>query len=81
MKAGDKVRLTKVAGKESATLPTGHTVVGNLGLFEKGLALAVYGHGPSDQVVTTPVEMINWDGDEKCYCHTKNSTWKLELVK
>ena len=81
MKIGDLVRVTKVSGKMSASLPVGHEVVGLLSLMEKGSGLAVYGHGPMDQIVTTPIEMLNWDGDKKAYAHTKNSMWRIELLE
>lgn len=81
MKVGSRVRVTKVAGKVDATLPMGYEVVGVLSVFEEDLPLVVYGHGPEDSVKTTPVEMLNWDGDKKAYAHTANSTWRLELVE
>jgi hypothetical protein len=81
MKTGDLVKVTKVVGKVNATLPMGHEVVGTLTVFEKGLGLLVYGHGPEDSLKTTPVEMLNWDDNKKAYCHTQNSTWRVELVE
>lgn len=78
MKIGDKVKVTKVSGKPDATLQTGHTVTGTLGLLEEGKALGVYGETGS--VVTTAIEMLTWDGDKKAYCHTKNSLWRVELL-
>jgi hypothetical protein len=82
MKTGDLVKFTKVVGKVNATLPMGHEVVGLLTVFEEGLGLLVYGHGPEDSVRTSPVEMLTYDGDKKAYCHTKSgSLWKVELLE
>jgi hypothetical protein len=81
MKVGDRVRVTKVAGKVEASLPMGHEVVGTLTAFEEGLGLVVWGHGPEDSLKTTPVEMLNWDGEKKAYCHTQHSTWRVERLE
>lgn len=81
LRVGDRVRVTKVAGKVDASLPMGHEVVGVLSVFEEGLPLVVYGHGPEDSVKTSPVEMLTWNGDKKAYAHTANSTWRVELVE
>lgn len=79
MKAGDKVRAEKVWGKDLSYYNVVFT--GKLGMeVVKGNYLSVDGE-PMGGILTSPIQLITYDGDKKVYVHTMNSTWRVEKVE
>lgn len=89
MKAGTEVKLTKVSAEVEieGMLVVEHTLKGHLLLdLEKGAPLYVSRYERNGEAVeglfrSTPIQMLNWDGDKRAYAHTQNSTWRVELVE